>query len=94
MVKAARLRETVRIVYHPLYLTDYSTAGCETPARVSSIIADLSDRFEFITPEACGEEDVLMCHSEGILARERLDTQRFPVALMAASRHRSSRYRR
>jgi len=84
MLNAARLRETVRIVYHPLYLTDYSTASCETPARVSSIISDLSGRFEFITPEACGEEDVLMCHSEGILARERIDTQRFPVALMAA----------
>ncbi len=84
MGNAARLREIVRIVYHPLYLTDYSTASCETPARVSSIIADLSDKFEFVTPEACQEEDVLMCHSEGILARERLDPQRCPVAMMAA----------
>lgn len=84
MAEETGLSEHVRIVYDPMYLTPYSTAGCESPQRVQSIMAHLSDRFTILQPESCTEDDILMCHSEGLLIREKTVSDRYEAARRAA----------
>nr|HPO45699.1 hypothetical protein [Spirochaetota bacterium] len=33
----SRRKDIIRLVYHPIYLTPYSTADCESPERVRGI---------------------------------------------------------
>lgn len=84
MEDITKLDDIVRIVYHPIYMTDYSTSGCESPGRVNSIISSLQDRFKIVVPEPCQDEDILRCHTENVLAAEKFVKERFPVAKMAA----------
>lgn len=77
-------RELVRVVYHPSFVTNYSTASCECPDRVQSIMASLKYRFPVVEPEPCSDEDILRCHSEGILVSEKLNAHRFTIAKLAA----------
>ncbi len=83
-METEKLQETVRIVYHPSFVTNYSTASCECPDRVQSIMASLKYRFPVVQPEPCSDEDLLLCHSEGILISEKLNTHRFEIAKYAA----------
>lgn len=76
-------RERIRIVYHPTYLTDYTTASCEMPSRLTSIMGTLAERFTVVRPDPCTDEDILLCHSEGILISEKRDRERFEVARLA-----------
>lgn len=84
MEDMSRLHEMVRIVYHPRYLTNYATASCEIPSRVQSIMSFLGERFTIIEPEPCREEDILLCHSEGLIAMEKTDGVRFETARISA----------
>ncbi|HPB81313.1 MAG TPA: histone deacetylase family protein [Spirochaetota bacterium] len=79
-----KLRDIVRIVYHPSFVTNYSTASCESPDRVQSIMATLKDQFDVVEPEQCTDEDILLCHSEGLLMSEKINAQRFDIAKRAA----------
>lgn len=80
----SRMKEQVRIVYHPMYITNYPQVSCESPDRVQSIMSVLSKHFTVEKPTACSDEDVLLCHSRGLLEMERTADERFPVAKMAA----------
>ena len=74
----------VKIVYHPAYRDNYATASCETPGRVASIMEALGGRYDLVEPDPCTEEDILLCHSEGLIHCERMDPGRFQTALLAA----------
>jgi len=76
--------KNVKIIYHPDYLTSYPTASCESPDRVSSILNDISKVYEIVKPEPCTEEDILLCHSSGLLSMEKTDRNRYEVARLAA----------
>jgi acetoin utilization deacetylase AcuC-like enzyme len=78
------LKEKVRIIYHPDYLNDYSTASCETPERIRSIMKVLGGMFTVIEPAPCSEDDLLLCHSEGLVHMERNMPGRLAIAQMAA----------
>ncbi len=74
----------VKIVFDKSYETDYRTASCEVPGRVSSIMDTLSPLYETEAPQPCSEDDILLCHSEGLLIVEKNDRSRYDVARMAA----------
>ncbi len=79
-----RMKEMVRIVYHPQYLVNYSTASCECPDRVRAIMSEVSEQFTVVEPDACGDDDILRCHSDGVLSSEKTNTRRYEVAKLAA----------
>lgn len=74
----------LQVIYHDLYRTDYPTASCETPERVSAIMAVLRDHYPVIKPTACSEDDVLLVHTQGILRSVRQDEGLFAASSMAA----------
>ncbi len=76
--------DKIRIVYHPDYQNHYTTASCETPARVTSIMEYLDGRFPVIQPEECSDKDILLCHSDGLLTIEKQMPDRYHVARLAA----------
>ncbi len=78
------IEQKTRIVYHPRYLTGYTTAACESPARLRSILAALGEVYPLVEPSPCSEEDLLRCHSEGLLLLEKTDPERYEVARLAA----------
>ena len=80
----SRRKDIIRLVYHPIYLTPYSTADCESPERVRGIMSDLSSRYEVVEPEPCSEEDILRCHTHSLLAQEKNSPVRYETARMAA----------
>jgi acetoin utilization deacetylase AcuC-like enzyme len=76
-------RKSLKVVYDDLCLTDYLTASCETPDRVTSIMQVLKKHFDVIAPSACSEEDVLMVHTRGILRAVQDDDNVYEAARMA-----------
>ncbi|MBP7603665.1 MAG: histone deacetylase family protein [Spirochaetes bacterium] len=80
----SRHRKLVRLVYHPIYLTPYSTADCESPERVRAIMSRLASVLEVVEPEPCAEEDILRCHTHTLLAQEKNSPDRYEAARMAA----------
>ena len=76
--------DKVRIIYHPDYSLYYAKTSCETPDRVTSIINEFNDRFIVIEPPPCSEEDILLCHSMGLLQVEKNDPMRDEVARLSA----------
>ncbi len=76
--------ERVRIIYHPDYTLYYATASCEIPDRVISIMDKLKDRFDIVEPQPCSEEDILLCHSAGLLHMEKNNPIRYDVARLSA----------
>ncbi|PKL40899.1 MAG: acetylpolyamine aminohydrolase [Spirochaetae bacterium HGW-Spirochaetae-1] len=73
-----------RLIYHSRYATHYSTASCEKPDRVTSIFQTLMDHFPVIEPGPCSEDDILLCHSRGLLESEKQDSGRYEVACLSA----------
>jgi len=72
------------IIYDPAYTTSYVTASVEKPERVRQIMKELGDSYPIIKPTSCTDEDILLCHSEGLLTMEKQDDVRFTVAKLAA----------
>lgn len=73
----------LKIVTHPLCLTDYPTASCETPERVASIMAVLDKHFETSEPSAATETDILLVHTESILQSVQKIPALYETALIA-----------
>ena len=75
--------DTIRIVYHKDYESNYTTASCETPSRVQAIIEHLDEKFPIIQADECKEEDLLLCHSSGLITIEKQMPDRFHTACRA-----------
>jgi acetoin utilization deacetylase AcuC-like enzyme len=73
-----------KVVYHPLYEEDYPTASVEMPERVAVIRDELKGDFEFATPQAATEEDILFVHTRPLLDEVKRDSLLFKVASLAA----------
>ena len=76
--------ENVRIIYHPRYSTHYETASCEMPDRVLSIMDSFKDRYAVVEPGPCSEDDILLCHSAGLLQAEKHNAIRYEAAALSA----------
>lgn len=76
-------QQSLKVVYNDLCLTDYLTASCETPERVSAIMEVLRKDFEVVKPSACSEEDILMVHTRSILKAVQEDPNVYEAAKMA-----------
>ncbi|MFH0824188.1 MAG: hypothetical protein V2B18_15660, partial [Pseudomonadota bacterium] len=77
-------KKDMKIIYHDVYLTDYPTASCETPDRVSSIMATIRDHYEIVTPSPAADSDILTVHTNSILNSVKMDEGLFEAAAMAA----------
>lgn len=84
MAGISRYKRKIRLIYHPVYLSPYSTAGCESPERVRAIMSRLSPQLEVVRPDPCTEEDILRCHTRSLLASEKNSPDRYEAACMAA----------
>lgn len=73
-----------KVVYHPLYETDSTTATVESPERVRTIREELAGDFTFINPEPATEEDILCVHTRPLLEEVKEDRLLFEVASLAA----------
>lgn len=58
----------MKVVYHPQYLTDYPTASCECPERISSILEELKG-VDFVEPEKVTEKELTLIHGEAHIRR-------------------------
>lgn len=74
----------LKVIYHEAYLTDYPTASCETPQRVSSIMEVLREHYSIVKPSAALEPDILLVHTPSILNRVRQVRELYSAAAMAA----------
>ena len=72
------------IVYHPRYEEDYPTASVETPERVRVIREELNGKYEFITPKAASEKDIVLVHTRPLLHEVKQEPLLFEVASLAA----------
>jgi acetoin utilization deacetylase AcuC-like enzyme len=70
-------------VYNEDFLTDYATVDCESPDRAWMIQSRVKDVAEFIEPEACSEEDLLLCHSEALIEKVQRDGTLYEIAKKA-----------
>jgi len=77
------MKPEIKIVYHPEYSSNYSTASCEVPVRVTGIIESLEDKYTIVKPGPCSEEDILLSHSHELLQKEKKFTSRYEVARLA-----------
>lgn len=77
-------QDALKVIYHDLYLTDYPTASCETPARVVSIAHVLKQHYPVIQPSPAPEDDILLVHTPSILNSVKADRELFNAAAMAA----------
>ncbi len=73
----------VKVVYHPLYASEYPTAFVECPERVEVIRKELEGLYPFVEPLAAREEDVLLVHSQGLLEEVRAVAPLYPIAMLA-----------
>ena len=74
----------LKVIYHDVYLTDYATASCECPQRVSCIMEVLREHYSVVKPSAALDEDILLVHSPSILNRVRQDRELYLAAATAA----------
>ena len=64
---------TMKIYYTPECLAYYSPGHPESPQRMQSIAAYLTEReYGFETPKPCEDEDVLRVHSKDLLTQKRV----------------------
>ncbi len=73
-----------KVIYHDCYLNDYPTASCETPERVSAIVATLKKHYPVIAPRPATEPEILGVHTRGILREVQRDPGVWESAVMAA----------
>jgi acetoin utilization deacetylase AcuC-like enzyme len=74
----------LKVVYHDLYLTDYPTASCETPARVAAIMRVLKEHYSVVHPSPASDDDVALVHTQSILKSVKSDPGLYSAAVMAA----------
>jgi acetoin utilization deacetylase AcuC-like enzyme len=73
------------VVYHQDYLTSYYTSTVESPARVKSIHAKLSNRFPTIKAQPAKREDILRVHTSALVERVESESRKtYETALLAA----------
>ena len=77
-------KQELKVVYHPLYEEDYHTTSAETPHRIVMIRDELQGDFEFVTPQAATEEDILAVHTHTLIEEMKRDPLLFKVASLAA----------
>ena len=76
--------QQLKVVYHPLYEEDYPTASVEMPKRIVVIRDELKEEFEFVTPQAATDEEILLVHTRPLLDVVKRAPLLFKVASLAA----------
>lgn len=76
--------ERIPVFYSDEFLENYDTVDCEDPARIASIYTKIGDIAEFIEPNPCSRDDLLLCHSERLVSTVERDPVLYTVAMKAA----------
>ena len=74
----------MKVVYHNSYAEVYSSDPASMPGRMESILNELRDDFQFVTPKAASEEDLRLVHGDGHIERVKRLGLAYKVALLAA----------
>lgn len=74
----------MKVVYHNRYADVYSSDPASMPGRMESILDELRDDFQFVTPEAASEEDLRLVHGDGHIEHVKRLGSTYQVALLAA----------
>jgi len=74
----------MKIVFHDSFLQNYCSDPAASTGRLDPALSKLKGKYEFITPEPCTEEDVLLAHSPGHLESESRNKTIFNMAKLAA----------
>ena len=77
-------KRSLTIVYGDAALEPYSTVDCESPDRVWTILSQVRDFADFIEPVPCQVADLLLCHTESLIASVKRDGLVFRAAASAA----------
>ncbi|OPY64335.1 MAG: Acetylpolyamine aminohydrolase [Syntrophorhabdus sp. PtaU1.Bin050] len=75
--------EKIPVIYGDDFLTDYRTMDCENPERVTEIYYSIRKFVDFIEPEPCTTSDLLLCHSDRLVATVEQNAEVFRVAKKA-----------
>ena len=77
-------KRSLTIVYGDVALEPYSTIDCESPDRVWTILSHVKDLADFVEPVPCQVADLLLCHTESLIASVKRDRLVFQAAASAA----------
>ncbi len=73
----------MKVVYHNGTPDVYASDPASKPGRMESILDELRDDFQFVTPEAASEEDLGLVHRNGHIERVKRLGLAYQVALLA-----------
>jgi acetoin utilization deacetylase AcuC-like enzyme len=73
----------VKVVYHERYREVYASDPAAQPGRMESILKELREDFEFVTPEPASDEDVLLVHGRGHVENVKTHRLTYEIALLA-----------
>ncbi|MCL5982049.1 MAG: histone deacetylase family protein [Firmicutes bacterium] len=74
----------MKIVFHPLFLSSYTSDPAAEEGRLEPSWAILRDKYGFVEPEAAAEEDILLVHTKRHLENVRRNSVVFRLAMLAA----------
>ena len=74
----------MKVVFHPQYLEVYSSDPAASSGRLEAILNELGDEYEFVEPEPCSDDDVLLVHTSGLLEEVKAMKEVYDVARLAA----------
>ncbi|HBA52905.1 hypothetical protein [Syntrophorhabdus aromaticivorans] len=75
--------EKIPVVYSDDFLTNYWTVDCENPERVAEIHHSIRELVDFFEPEPCTTDDLLLCHTDRLVATVEQNSEVFRVAKKA-----------
>jgi acetoin utilization deacetylase AcuC-like enzyme len=74
----------MKVIFHSKYLEVYSSDPAASPGRLEVILDELKDDYEFVEPEPCSDDDVLLVHTAGLLEEVKAIQEVYEVAALAA----------
>lgn len=74
----------MKIVFHEKYREEYTTDPAAKRGRLDGAVEELDPLYEFVEPEMCTEEDVLLVHTKNHFDMIARSSQLFSMALLAA----------
>lgn len=74
----------MKVVFHPRYLDAYSSDPASSPGRLETILDELKHDYEFVEPEPCNDDDVLLVHTNGLLQEVKAMGKVYEIARLAA----------
>lgn len=73
----------MKVIFHEKFYEAYAREPAAAPGRMEAIVSALGKEFSFLSPEPAAEEDLLLVHTPGHIARLKSNPHLFEIALLA-----------